>query len=52
MAAGLAALGYAFIPGQSGNPSDWVLRQTADNSQGSAPSPTALSPPAGAAAPC
>ena len=30
----LAALGYAYIKGPSGDPSDWVLRQTADTSKG------------------
>jgi hypothetical protein len=30
MSAQLAALGYAFVPGPSGDPSDFVLRQTAD----------------------
>lgn len=30
----LAELGYVYIEGPSGNPSDWVLRQTADNSKG------------------
>ena len=30
----LAALGYAYVPGPSGEPSDLVLRQTADPSRG------------------
>jgi hypothetical protein len=28
MSAALAALGYVFVRGASGDPSDWVLRQT------------------------
>ena len=30
----LGALGYAFVAGQSGDPSDLVLRQTCDLSRG------------------
>ena len=30
----LTELGYAFIKGQSGNPSDWVLRQVSNTSEG------------------
>lgn len=30
----LAALGYAFVPGSSGDKSDMVLRQAADTSKG------------------
>lgn len=30
----LGELGYAFIKGQSGNPSDWVLRQIANTGEG------------------
>lgn len=30
----LAALGYRFVPGTSGDPSDWVLRQTAAAEEG------------------
>jgi len=34
MSAALAELGYAFVRGPSGDPSDWVLRQTAQTTEG------------------
>ena len=30
----LESLGYTFVPGATGDPSDWVLRQAADTSKG------------------
>lgn len=32
--ASLDALGYTFVPGPTGNPSDWVLRQRDDTTKG------------------